>query len=140
VPIQPCESAVLIGVSGNGLAAMESFPYLLRSFLCLPSRGLCYVRQLPCLVEERFFRSIQAEKHFELAAGVCRDPVPFLARWSFGAEVPALSRGPLRRQSSEIRTGCANECPSGSVRGLCQEDEKSSCCMKDGGRPSEVAL
>ena len=42
--------------------------------------------------------------------------------------------------SSEIRTGCANERPYGSLRGLCQEDEKSSCCMKDGGRPSEVAL
>ena len=25
-------------------------------------------------------------------------------------------------------------------RGLCQEDEKSSCCTKDGGRPSGAAL
>ena len=31
---------------------------------------------------------------------------------------PSLSRGSLRRQSSEIRTGCANERPSGSVRGV----------------------
>jgi hypothetical protein len=30
---------------------------------------------------------------------------------------PPLSRRSLRRQSSEIRTGCANERPSGSVRG-----------------------
>jgi hypothetical protein len=30
---------------------------------------------------------------------------------------PSLSRCPLRRYSSEIRTGCAKECPSGSVRG-----------------------
>ena len=29
---------------------------------------------------------------------------------------PSLSRCPLRRYSSEIRTGCANERPSGSVR------------------------
>src|SRR4029077_15381926 len=31
---------------------------------------------------------------------------------------PSLPRGSLRRQSSEIRTGCANERPSGSVRGV----------------------
>ena len=31
---------------------------------------------------------------------------------------PSLSCGSLRRQSSEIRTGCANERPSGSVRGV----------------------
>src|ERR1700745_2189661 len=31
---------------------------------------------------------------------------------------PSLSRGPLRRQSSEIRTGCAKKRPSGSVRGV----------------------
>jgi hypothetical protein len=52
----------------------------------------------------------------------------------------ALSGCSLRRHSSEIRTGCANQRPSGSVRGLCQEDEKSSCCTKDGGGPSGAAL
>jgi hypothetical protein len=31
---------------------------------------------------------------------------------------PSLSRSSLRRQSSEIRTGCANERPSGSVEGV----------------------
>jgi hypothetical protein len=31
---------------------------------------------------------------------------------------PSLSRGSLCRQSSAIRTGCANERPSGSVRGV----------------------
>ena len=30
---------------------------------------------------------------------------------------PSLSCSPLRRQSSEIRTGCANERPSGSGEG-----------------------
>src|SRR5215467_1623559 len=34
---------------------------------------------------------------------------------------PSLSRGSLCRQSSEIRTGCANERPSGSVRGVSRE-------------------
>src|SRR5882672_10068156 len=33
------------------------------------------------------------------------------------ANAPSLSRRSLRRQSSEIRTGCANKRPSGSVRG-----------------------
>ena len=27
-----------------------------------------------------------------------------------------------------------------ALDGLCQEDEKSSCCTKDGGRPSEAVL
>src|SRR5215469_10683852 len=44
----------------------------------------------------------------------------------------SLSRGSLRRQSSEIRTGCANERPSGSVRGVPREwypyrDLKTRC-------------
>src|SRR5882672_9186805 len=34
------------------------------------------------------------------------------------ARPPSLSRGSLRRQSSTIRTGCANERPSGSARGV----------------------
>src|SRR5882724_2702337 len=34
---------------------------------------------------------------------------------------PSLSRGSLRRQSSTIRTGCANERPSGSARGVPRE-------------------
>jgi len=34
------------------------------------------------------------------------------------ASAPSLPRGPLCRQSSAIRTGCANEPPSGSVRGV----------------------
>src|SRR5215472_12453821 len=34
---------------------------------------------------------------------------------------PSLSCGPLCRQSSEIRTGCAKERPSGSVRGVSRE-------------------
>ncbi len=29
---------------------------------------------------------------------------------------------------------------SGSMSGLCQEDEKSSCCTKDEGGPFGVAL
>src|SRR5262249_56357169 len=31
---------------------------------------------------------------------------------------PSLSRCPFRRYSSEIRTGCANKRPSGSVEGV----------------------
>jgi len=34
------------------------------------------------------------------------------------ASAPSLSRCPFRRYSSEIRTGCANERPSGSVEGV----------------------
>jgi hypothetical protein len=34
------------------------------------------------------------------------------------ASTPSLSRGSLRRQPSAIRTGCANERPSGSARGV----------------------
>jgi hypothetical protein len=34
---------------------------------------------------------------------------------------PSLTRGSLCRQSSAIRTGCANERPSGSVRGVSRE-------------------
>src|SRR6516164_8996031 len=34
------------------------------------------------------------------------------------AGAPSLSRSPLCRYSSEIRTGCANERPSGSLRGV----------------------
>jgi hypothetical protein len=30
--------------------------------------------------------------------------------------------------------------PSGIIGGLCQEDEKSSCCTKDGGGPFGAAL
>ena len=30
--------------------------------------------------------------------------------------------------------------PGGSGRGLCQEDEESSCCTKDGGRSFGAAL
>src|SRR6266849_2065677 len=37
------------------------------------------------------------------------------------ARTPSLSRGSLRRQSSTIRTGCANERPSGSARGVPRE-------------------
>src|SRR5580704_18883076 len=59
---------------------------------------------------------------------------------SSAACAPSLSGCSLRCHSSEIRTGCANQRPSGSVRGLCQEDEKSSCCTKDGGGPSGAAL
>ena len=31
-------------------------------------------------------------------------------------------------------------CQSGSMSGLCQEDEESSCCTKDEGGPFEAAL
>jgi hypothetical protein len=31
-------------------------------------------------------------------------------------------------------------CLSSSMSGLCQEDEKSSCCTKDEGGPFEAAL
>jgi hypothetical protein len=34
------------------------------------------------------------------------------------ARAPSVSRDSLRRQSSAIRTGCANERPSGSARGV----------------------
>src|ERR1700756_60924 len=37
------------------------------------------------------------------------------------ASAPSLPRSSLRRQSSAIRTGCANERPSGSVRGVSRE-------------------
>jgi hypothetical protein len=37
------------------------------------------------------------------------------------ARTPPLSRASLRRQSSAIRTGCANKRPSGSVRGVSRE-------------------
>jgi hypothetical protein len=37
------------------------------------------------------------------------------------ARPPSLSRDSLRRQSSAIRTGCANERPSGSARGVPRE-------------------
>jgi hypothetical protein len=37
---------------------------------------------------------------------------------SSSASAPSLSRSSLRRQSSEIRTGCAKERPSGSERGV----------------------
>src|SRR6266849_5748958 len=37
------------------------------------------------------------------------------------ARTPSLSRGSLCRQSSTIRTGCANERPSGSARGVPRE-------------------
>ena len=53
---------------------------------------------------------------------------------------PSFPRCSLCRYSSEIRTGCANERPSGSVRGLCQEDAKASCCTKDEGRSFGAAL
>jgi hypothetical protein len=37
------------------------------------------------------------------------------------ANTPSLSRGSLCRQSSAIRTGCANQRPSGSARGVPRE-------------------
>src|ERR1700751_1739691 len=37
------------------------------------------------------------------------------------ASAPSLPRRSLRRQASPIRTGCANERPSGSVRGVSRE-------------------
>src|SRR5215469_3564719 len=37
---------------------------------------------------------------------------------SASARAPSVSRSPLRRYSSEIRTGCANKRPSGSLRGV----------------------
>src|SRR5262249_5723479 len=37
------------------------------------------------------------------------------------ARAPSLSRGSLCRQSSAIRTGCAKQRPSGSVRGVSRE-------------------
>jgi hypothetical protein len=39
-------------------------------------------------------------------------------RWLPRPRVLHLSRGSLRRHSSAIRTGCANERPSGSARGV----------------------
>ena len=50
------------------------------------------------------------------------------------------TRGTLGRYSSAIRAACAKERSCGSARGLCQEDEKSLCCTKDGGGPSGAAL
>src|SRR5882762_9278641 len=38
------------------------------------------------------------------------------------ARAPSLSCSSLCRQSSEIRTGCANQRPSGSVRGAVSDD------------------
>src|SRR3974377_1999982 len=40
---------------------------------------------------------------------------------SAAARAPPLSRSSLRRQTSAIRTGCAKERPSGSVRGVSRE-------------------
>jgi hypothetical protein len=52
-------------------------------------------------------------------AAVLLDPCPRIgcALASHTARAPSLSCSSLRRQSSAIRTGCANERPSGSVRG-----------------------
>ena len=40
---------------------------------------------------------------------------------SSAENTPSVSRCPLRRHSSKIRTGCANERSSGSVRGVSRE-------------------
>src|SRR6266481_6320093 len=58
---------------------------------------------------------------------------------------PSLSRGSLRRQSSTIRTGCANERPSGSARGVPREwypyrDPTRFSCMKFLGVPWGLRL
>src|SRR5713101_6002018 len=42
------------------------------------------------------------------------------------ARAPSLSRSSLRRQSSEIRTGCANERPSGSGEGVARNHDPYS--------------
>src|SRR6266852_6523862 len=42
------------------------------------------------------------------------------------ARAPSLSRSSLRRQSSEIRTGCANERPSGSGEGVASNHDPYS--------------
>src|SRR5712692_3443615 len=46
------------------------------------------------------------------------------------ARAPSLSRSSLRRQSSEIRTGCANERPSGSGEGVARNHDPYSDLTK----------
>ena len=59
-------------------------------------------------------------------------------RWKAAAfhgwHEPDKSRG-LRPESVS-----GSGCKSPGRLGLCQEDEKSSCCTKDGGRPSGAVL
>ena len=45
-------------------------------------------------------------------------------------------QGALTKLGHEVSRGTI----ANILKELCQEDEKSSCCTKDGGRPSEVAL
>jgi hypothetical protein len=45
------------------------------------------------------------------------------------ARAPSLSRSSLRRQSSEIRTGCANERPSGSGEGVARNHDPYSALI-----------
>src|SRR5215471_5424889 len=51
---------------------------------------------------------------------------------------PSAFRGPNREPFSESRM--REKRLSGSMSGLCQEDEKSSCCTKDEGGPFGAAL
>jgi len=65
------------------------------------------------------------------------------------ARAPSLSCYTLRRQSSAIRTGCANERPSGSVRGAVSNDRPyrdpttcllTGCCGRCSHQPASWPL
>jgi hypothetical protein len=50
-------------------------------------------------------------------------------------------RGPVqRRRDSNLGFRTELENRVGDGKGLCQEDEKSSCCTEDGGGPSGAVL